>query len=125
MSNNLYRVKGYALPLTPALQDSGACSTANVLSAIHPLGSSENEAPNHLVLDMTERKIYVAPAKADESDILEFLSNLPKSFKLTKPKRGKVTLFTCHHGWVVATDGGFAPCDQSLILEGKEWTTSH
>jgi hypothetical protein len=135
------------LEITLALQEIRACSTANALSAIHLLGSPENDASYHLVLDLMERKICVAPKRAsteflkqqhpqkDYPPLLSFIAeevnawmaSLPKNFKSTKAKI-RLDFCTCHHGWVVSDDGGFDPCprncDRGIVWNDKQWTTS-
>jgi hypothetical protein len=130
----------YKQEITLVLQELRACTTSNALSAINLLGSVEDEAIYHLILDLAKRKMYVALADVSAeflkrqqqrpqrtitppsgAENLDWLEKVIKTLKEITPKRITAALCTCHHGWVTATDGGFDPCprncDQGIIWE--------
>lgn len=132
-------------PITEALLSINACPREYARMAIYLLGSSDEPATYHLVLDLQERKIYVAPASrtsdfleaqhpkninlpASENQIIdadELYQWLTEAIDCAEPARtGSFTLCQeCEDGWVLARDGGYDrcpnQCDSGIIWEEK------
>jgi hypothetical protein len=127
----------YRLQITMALQEVGVCTTANALNARWLLGSSDERATYKLVMDLLNRKIYVAPEDSATKfvkeqrvipppvefevpdDIDEWLKSLQEFPQV--PSGTRFAICTCQHGWVRGKDGGYDPCpkqcDGGIIWE--------
>jgi len=132
----------YKAQISRTLVSIGAILEKHARAAIYLLGSSDEVATYHLVLDLKDRKIYVATATTTDGFLVSQYprpKSLPPAIQIVNheeirswleealipPRTGSFTLCQkCEDGWVLARDGGYDRCPNNCD-SGIIWEVNH